>query len=115
MGAVTEAIAAVGDPVTRSGLEHLAELVGAEAPEAEEGTSYGMLAWRLDGKPLLGLNEAKAHLSVYPFSTEVVDGVRTRLDGFTVTKGGAQCTPERPVPDDVVEEMVRLRRAEIRG
>jgi uncharacterized protein YdhG (YjbR/CyaY superfamily) len=94
---------------------HVRDLVLRAEPEAEEGTSYGMLAWRLDGKPLLGLNEAKAHLSVYPFSTEVVDGVRARLDGFTVTKGGAQCTPERRVPDDVLEEMVRLRRAEIRG
>jgi uncharacterized protein YdhG (YjbR/CyaY superfamily) len=94
---------------------HVRDLVLGVEPDAEEGTSYGMLAWRLDGKPLLGLNEAKAHLSVYPFSTEVVDAVRDRLDGFKVTKGGAQCTPERPVPDDVVAEMVRLRRAEIRG
>jgi len=94
---------------------HVRDLVLEVEPDAEEGTSYGMLAWRLDGKPLLGLNEAKAHLSVYPFSTEVVDAVRDRLDGFKVTKGGAQCTPERPVPDDVAAEMVRLRRAEIRG
>jgi uncharacterized protein YdhG (YjbR/CyaY superfamily) len=94
---------------------HVRDLVLGVEPEAEEGTSYGMLAWRLDGKPLLGLNEAKAHVGVYPFSTEVVDSVSARLDGFTVTKGGAQCTPEHPVPDDVVAEMVRLRRAEIRG
>jgi uncharacterized protein YdhG (YjbR/CyaY superfamily) len=94
---------------------HVRDLVLHAEPEAEEGTSYGMLAWRLDGKPLLGLNEAKAHLSVYPFSTDVVDGVRARLDGLTVTKGGVQCTPEHPVSDDVVVEMVRLRRAEIRG
>ena len=91
------------------------ELVIGVEPAAEEGTSYGMLAWRLAGRPLLGLNEATAHLSVYPFSPEVVDAVRDRLDGFTVTKGGAQCTPARPVPDEVVEEMVRLRRDEILG
>jgi uncharacterized protein YdhG (YjbR/CyaY superfamily) len=92
---------------------HVRSLVLAEEPDAEEGTSYGMLAWRLAGKPLIGLNEAKAHRAVYPFSTEVVDAVRDRLDGFTVTKGGVRCTPGRPVPDTVVEEMVRLRRTEI--
>ena len=90
------------------------DLVLGVEPEAEEGTSYGMLAWRLAGKPLLGLNDAKAHVSVYPFSPEVVDAVRDRLDGFTVTKGGAQGTAARPVPDDVVVAMVRLRAAEIR-
>jgi uncharacterized protein YdhG (YjbR/CyaY superfamily) len=94
---------------------HVRDLVVGVEPDAEEGTSYGMLAWRLAGKPLLGLNPAKAHIGVYPFSPEAVDAVRDRLDGFTVTKGGVQCTPDQPVPDDVLAEMVRLRRAEIRG
>jgi uncharacterized protein YdhG (YjbR/CyaY superfamily) len=84
-------------------------------PDAEPGTSYGMPAWRLSGKPLLGLNEATAHVGVYPFSPEVVDAVKERLEGFTLTKGGVQCTPDHPVPDDVLADMVRLRAAEIRG
>ena len=45
---------------------HVRDVVLAAEPEAEEGTSYGMLAWRLDGKPLLGVNEAKAHIGIYP-------------------------------------------------
>ncbi|MBA2953001.1 DUF1801 domain-containing protein [Nocardioides sp. MAH-18] len=93
--------------------DHVRGLVLAEVPDAEEGTSYGMPAWRVKGKPLLGLNRAKAHVGVYPFSPEVVDAVRGRLAGFTLTKGGVQCTPDRPVPDDVLVEMVRLRLAEI--
>ena len=96
-------------------LAHVREVVLAVEPDAQEGTSYGMPAWRLAGKPLLGLNQAKAHVGVYPFSPEVVDAVTERLDGFTLTKGGVQCTPDHPVPDDVLAEMVRLRAAEIRG
>jgi uncharacterized protein YdhG (YjbR/CyaY superfamily) len=92
---------------------HVRAVVLGVAPDAEEGTSYGMPAWRLHGKPLLGLNQAKAHVGVYPFSPEVVAAVRDRLAGFTLTKGGVQCTPDRPVPDDVLVEMVRLRVAEI--
>lgn len=95
--------------------DHVRDLVLGVAPGAEEGTSYGMPAWRLRGKPLLGLNRATAHVGVYPFSPEVVDAVRDRLAGFTLTKGGVQCTPDRPVPDDVLTEMVRLRMAEIGG
>ena len=91
------------------------DVVLSIAPDAEAGTSYGMPAWRLRGKPLLGLSQAKAHVGVYPFSAEVVDAVRDRLPGFTLTKGGVQCTPDHPVPDEVVAEMVRLRAAEILG
>lgn len=95
--------------------EQVRAVVLGIAPDAEEGTSYGMPAWRLSGKPLLGLNRAKSHVGVYPFSAEVVDAVRDRLPGFTLTKGGVQCTPDLPVPDDVLAEMVRLRMAQIAG
>lgn len=94
-------------------LAHVGEVVLSVEPDAEPGTSYGMPAWRLKGKPLLGLSEAKSHLGVYPFSPEVVDAVREQLEGFTLTKGGVQCTPDAPVPDEVIREMVRLRADEI--
>ena len=93
--------------------DHVRGLVLDVVTDAEEGASYGMPAWRVHGKPLLGLNQARAHVGVYPFSPEVVDAVRDRLEGFTLTKGGVQCTPDAPVPDDVLREMVRLRAAEI--
>ena len=93
--------------------DHVREVVLDVVPDAEEGTSYGMPAWRVKGKPLLGLNQAKAHVGVYPFSPEVVEAVRDRLTGFTLTKGGVRCTPDEPLPDDVLAEMVRLRLAEI--
>jgi uncharacterized protein YdhG (YjbR/CyaY superfamily) len=32
---------------------------------------------------------------------------------FSLSKGTIRFTPDHPVPDDVVEEIVRLRRAEI--
>ena len=94
-------------------LAHVRDVVLEVEPNAEEGTSYGMPAWRLAGKPLLGLNEAKTHVGVYAFSPEVVAALQDRLAGFKTTKGGAQCTTEDPLPDDVIAEMVRLRRAEI--
>ncbi|MBZ5741138.1 iron chaperone [Nocardioides mangrovi] len=93
--------------------DHVRALVLGVAPDAEEGTSYGMPAWKVRGKPLLGLNETKHHVGLYPFGSAIVDAVRDRLDGFTTTKGGVQCTPDHPLPDDVIVEMVRLRLAEI--
>jgi uncharacterized protein YdhG (YjbR/CyaY superfamily) len=55
------------------------------------------------------------HLSVFPFSPEVVEGVRERLAGYSLSKGTIRFTPDQPLPDDVVEDIVRLRLAEITG
>ncbi len=115
MATFEDYLAGLGDDEVRVTLAHVRDVVTATEPGAEEGTSYGMPAWRLAGKPLLGVNVAKAHIGVFPFSTEVVDAVRERLPGFDITKGGLKMTPERPVPDDVLADLVRLRSAEIRG
>jgi uncharacterized protein YdhG (YjbR/CyaY superfamily) len=103
------------DDAVVAALTHIREVVRRTAGGAEEGTSYGMPAWRLEGKPLIGINVAKAHIGVFPFSTEVVDAVRDQLADFEVSKGGMKCTPAHLIPDDVIAEMVRLRSDEILG
>ena len=72
-----------------------------------------MPAFRSAGRPLLGFRASKQHLSLHPFSAEVVDAVRDRLGGFDLAKGTIRFTPEAPVPDDVIAELVRLRKLEI--
>jgi uncharacterized protein YdhG (YjbR/CyaY superfamily) len=89
--------------------------VEALVPEAEEGHSYGMPAFRYKGRPLLGFSEAKAHLNLHPFSPAAIDPVRERLADYRVLKGTVTFTPERPLPPDAVAEMVTARKAEIDG
>ncbi|UZX02115.1 DUF1801 domain-containing protein [Arthrobacter sp. CDRTa11] len=112
MGSVDDSLVDL-PPSERACLQHVIEVARAEAPEAVDGVSYGMPALKLDGKPLLGVVAAAKHLSVFPFSPEVVDAVASRLEGFSLSKGTIRFTPDHPLPDDVVEELVRLRRAEI--
>ncbi|MFP5367406.1 MAG: iron chaperone [Actinomycetes bacterium] len=113
MGAVDDSLAAMSEP-DRSYLQRVISIARGIAPDAEEGMSYGMPALRLDGKPLIGVAAAAKHLSIFPFSPEVVDAVAPRLEGYSLSKGTVRFTPDHPVPDDVVAEMVRLRMAEIR-
>lgn len=103
------------DESTRSVFEHVRGLALEVVPEAEQGTSYGMAALRFQNKPLLGFKAAKVHLSIFPFSSQVVDEVRDRLPGFELSKGTIRFSVERPLPDEVVSEVVRLRAAEIAG
>ncbi|PNI09492.1 hypothetical protein CXX84_04340 [Arthrobacter sp. AFG7.2] len=113
MGDVDDSLAALAEP-ERSCLQRVIAVARRIVPDAEEGRSYGMPALKLDGKPLIGVVAAARHLSIFPFSPEVVNAVAPRLEGFSLSKGTVRFTTGRPVPDDVVEEMVRLRQAEIR-
>ena len=99
----------------RAALEHVRALVTATEPDAVEGKSYGVPAFLLDGRPLLGLRSAKQHLSLFPFSPPALETVADRLAGFDLAKGTVRFTPERPLPDDVLADLLRARAAEIRG
>ena len=112
MSAVDDYLVDVDEPA-RSALQHIRDLVKDVVPEAEEGRSYGMPALRYSKKPLLGFVAAKNHLSVFPFSPEVIDEVRDRLDGFELSKGTIRFSAAQPIPDDVLSDIVRARLEEI--
>lgn len=99
----------------RLALQALIAQVHAAAPDAVEGRSYGLPAFTYRDKPLLGFSVRRSHLSVHPFSAEVVAAVRPQLDGFDCSKGTIRFTAEQPLPPAAVDEMVRLRKAEIDG
>lgn len=112
MGAVDEALAQY-PAADRDALTRVIEVARRVAPDAQEGTSYGLPALRVSGKPLIGVSRTARHLAVYPFSPAAIDAVRDTLAGFDVSKGTVRFTAEQPLPDDVVERLVAARLAEI--
>jgi uncharacterized protein YdhG (YjbR/CyaY superfamily) len=100
-------------PAQKAALARVCAVVEGVAPEAEEGMSYGMPAYLYAGRPLLGVRAAKKHLSVFPFSPAAIEAVKDRLVGFELSKGTIRFTPESPVPDDVLADVVRARKQEL--
>ena len=100
-------------PAQKVALERVRAIVGGLVPDAEEGTSYGVPAFIHAGRPLLGFSAAKKHLSIFPFSPAAIEAVRERLEGFDVAKGTIRFSPDRPVPEDVLADLVRARQDEI--
>lgn len=113
MGAVDDALAALHEP-DRGCLQRIVGIARSLAPDATEGMSYGMPALKLDGKPFFAVAAAARHLSIFPFSGNVVEAVADRLEGYSLSKGTIRFTAGHPVPEDVVKDIVRLRIAEIR-
>ncbi len=97
----------------RAALQALRERVAVAAPEAEEAISYGAPAFRYHRRPLVGFAAAKAHCSFFPMSPAVVAAHLDELTGFDTAKGTIRFTPTNPIPDAVVEGIVRDRMAEI--
>ena len=103
------------DASARAAFEHIRDLVMEMAPAAEQGTSYGMAAFRYNQKPLLAFRAARQHLSIFPFSSRVVDAVRDQLTAFELSRGTIRFTAASPLPDQVVRDIVRYRIQEIAG
>jgi hypothetical protein len=71
MGVIDDYLEGLGDG-QRAELERIRRIVLDSVPDAEEGRSYGMPAFRYKRKPLLGFAALKDHLSLYEVLVAVV-------------------------------------------
>ena len=99
----------------RTALEKLRKTIRAAAPNAEEGFSYGLPAFRLDGRPLVGFGAAAGHCAFYPMSGSIVAAHRDELKAFQTSKGTIRFQPDKPLPAALVRKLVKARLAEVAG
>jgi uncharacterized protein YdhG (YjbR/CyaY superfamily) len=90
-------------------LGHLRNVVARLVPEAEQKISYGMPAFYVGKHLLISYAGWKRHCSIYPLTDSFLERHANALDTFEQTKGSVHFTPERPLPDALVEELVRAR------
>ena len=95
-------------PDQRAALEHIRALVKQAAPKAEEAMVYGVPGFKQDG-PLVCYAAHKAHCGFYPMSPIVTDAMKDQLSGFETAKGTVRFTPDRPISDALIVEIVRRR------
>ena len=91
----------------RAALEHLRRGIKAAAPEAEECISYGIPAFRLHGRFLVGMAAAAKHCAFYPGAD--VRGFKPLLKGYDLSKGTVRFQPDKPLPIALVKKLVRAR------
>jgi uncharacterized protein YdhG (YjbR/CyaY superfamily) len=114
-GEIDDYLRGVEEP-KRSTLEALRGTILEVIPDAEQGISYGMPAFRLHGKTIAGFAAFKDHLSYLPHSGTVLEQLAGDLSGYTMTKGSLHFPVDRPLPKAVVKRLVavRLREADQR-
>jgi len=96
----------------RTTLKKLRAMLSSLLPDAEEGMSYGVPAFKVCGKAIAGYAYATRHCSYFPHSGAVIDQVDPDLlDGFDWAKGTLRFAVDQPPSEALVRRLVEIRLA----
>ncbi len=93
----------------REALQKIRETIHAVSPKAEECISYGIPAFRLNGRSLVFFGAWANHCSLYPGSSTTLKKFRGDLKGFQITKGTIRFSSDNPLPLALVKKLVKAR------
>ena len=93
-------------PDQRTALAKLRKTIRAAVPKAEEGISYGLPAFRLDGRWIVWFGAAARHCALY--GLVAVD--KDDLSGYDLSgKGTIRFQPDHPLPAALIRKLVKAR------
>jgi uncharacterized protein YdhG (YjbR/CyaY superfamily) len=89
-------------------LEELRSTIKTAAPGAQEKISYGIPTFTLKGKYLIYFAGWKNHISMYPIPAGSEEFNR-KIEPYAAGKGTLKFPLDKPLPLDLVDEMVKLQ------
>lgn len=98
-------------PNVRVVLENVRQAIRKAAPDANETMSYGIPTFDLNGKHLVFFAGWKRHISVYPLPAGD-EAFQQRIAQYKRVKSTVQFPLEKPIPYDLVGEIVTLLQRE---
>jgi len=104
---IDEFLAGLSDD-KRAALEKLRQTIRAAAPKAQECISYGVPAFRLDGKFLVAFGAGVSHCAFYPGGT-AMEAHRAELARYDTSKGTIRFEPKAGLPVGLVRRIVKSR------
>ena len=94
----------------RAALQKLRQTIRAAAPGAEECISYGLPAFRLNGKFFVAIGASKNHCAFYPGA--VIANLGVDLKAYDLSKGTIRFPADQPLPAALVKKIVKARIAQ---
>ena len=102
-------------PDSRRYVKKLREIIRSVAPTAVPVMSYGMPAFKLDGRILIYYAGWREHVSVYPMTDAIRRSHASALKGYKTSKGTVQFPLAKRLPVRLVRQLVKARVADVRA
>ena len=102
------------DEPKRTTLAVLRQSILEVVPEAEQCISYGMPAFKVQGKVVAGFAAFNKHLSYLPHSGSVLPALGDDLVRYETTKGSLHFAIDRPLPKRLVRKLITTRMRQLR-
>jgi uncharacterized protein YdhG (YjbR/CyaY superfamily) len=93
----------------RTTLARLRQTILDVLPEAEQGISYGLPAFKIGGKTIAGFAAFKSHLSYLPHSGSVFPQLQDELKDYVMSSGALRFGVDEPLPPPLVEKLIAVR------
>ena len=105
-------LAALDEP-KRATLEVLRRSILEVVPDADQCLSYGMPAFRVQGKTVAGFAAFKHHLSYLPHSGSVLAVLGVEVTSYETSKGSLKFAIDKPLPKRLVKKLITTRMHEL--
>jgi uncharacterized protein YdhG (YjbR/CyaY superfamily) len=96
-------------------LKRVRSVIRKALPKADEGISYNIPVYKLDGVALLYFAGWKTHYALYPARARLVDAFREELAEYTVNNSMIRFPLSEPVPEKLIGQIAKFRAAESAG
>ena len=94
-------------------LEKLRRVIGKAIPAATEAISYGMPAFKLDGRVVVYFAAWKQHTALYPGSAQTFAMFKDEVAGYATSKGTLQFPLGEPLPVKLIAAIAKHRAKEV--
>lgn len=93
----------------RQRLDTVRAIIKREVPEAKEELSYGIVGYKLNGKPLVYFAGFAHHVGFYA-TPNGHEAFKEDFAKYKQGKGSVQFPLDQPLPTELIERVVRYRK-----
>jgi uncharacterized protein YdhG (YjbR/CyaY superfamily) len=101
------------DEPKRATMEEMRRRILEVIPDAEQGLSYSVPAFKVSGRTVAGLAAFKSHLSYLPHSGSVLSALGDETRGYTRTKSALHFLVDTPLPRNLIRQLIEVKLREL--